>query len=150
MSSEISFVMVKPDGVQRGLIAEIFSRLEKKGFKLVGAHFMQASEELAKKHYAEHEGKKFFPGLISFLTSGPVFAMVWEGKGVVASVRQTLGVTNPLNAAPGTIRGDYGIDMGRNLCHASDSAESGIRETELWFGKDIVQWKQTNEQWLKE
>lgn len=148
--SEISFVAVKPDGVQRGLIGEIISRFEKKGFKLVAAKLIVVSQDLAEKHYAEHQGKKFFNGLISFITSGPVFAMVWEGKGVVASVRKMLGATNPLSSESGTIRGDFGCDMGRNLCHASDSIENGQREVELWFGKDIIQWKQSTESWLRE
>ncbi|HEY8552274.1 MAG TPA: nucleoside-diphosphate kinase, partial [Thermaerobacter sp.] len=121
---ERTFVMVKPDGVQRGLVGEIIARLERKGLKLVGLKMMRVSEELARRHYAAHEGKPFFPGLIRFITSAPVVAMVWEGREAVAVVRNLLGPTDGAKAAPGTIRGDLANDIGFNLVHGSDSVES--------------------------
>lgn len=148
---EQTFVAIKPDGVQRGLMGEVITRFEKKGFKLVACKFIVVSQELAEAHYDEHKGKGFFKGLISFITSGPVLAMVWEGKGVVASVRKLLGATNPLQSEPGTIRGDFGVDMGRNLVHASSDVDAGKREIALWFKKEEVQeWKQSNHTWLYE
>eukprot|EP01080_Neovahlkampfia_damariscottae_P002790 gene2790-4198_t len=148
---ERTFVACKPDAVQRGLIGEIFSRFEKRGFKLVAAKFLLPSEELAKKHYAEHSEKPFFGGLIGFITSGPVFAMVWEGKGVVAAVRKMLGATKPLESEPGTIRGDLAVDMGRNICHASATVEEGKAEIALWFKEEeLVQWKRNQETALYE
>ncbi|EON85227.1 multifunctional nucleoside diphosphate kinase/apyrimidinic endonuclease/3'-phosphodiesterase [Staphylococcus epidermidis 36-1] len=121
---ERTFLMIKPDAVQRNLIGEIISRIEKKGLKLVGGKFMQVPMELAEKHYSEHEGKPFYDKLISFITSAPVFAMVVEGENAVAVSRKIIGSTNPSEAAPGTIRGDYGLNLGRNIIHGSDSTES--------------------------
>ncbi|MEN6389030.1 MAG: nucleoside-diphosphate kinase [Syntrophomonas sp.] len=131
---EQTFVMVKPDGVQRKLVGEIISRLERKGFILRAAKMMQIDEELAGRHYAEHQGKPFFPGLVEFITSGPVVAMVWEGENAVAAVRKLMGATNPLDAAPGTIRGDLATVMSENLIHGSDSLEAAQREINLFFG----------------
>jgi nucleoside-diphosphate kinase len=127
---ERTFVMVKPDGVQRGLIGEIFSRLERRGLRLVAAKFMQVGTELAKAHYAEHEGKPFYDGLISYITSGPVLAMVWEGPRVIAVVRQTMGSTKPYEAAPGSVRHDFAVEVGRNVTHAS-ADDGGV----WWTGR---------------
>lgn len=120
---ERSFIMVKPDGVNRGLCGEIITRFERKGYKLVAAKVLIPSADLAKKHYAEHDGKPFFPKLVDFLSSGPVLALVFEGKGAVTYGRTLIGATNPLGSAPGTIRGDFGLDVGRNIIHGSDSPE---------------------------
>lgn len=125
---EKTFIMVKPDGVQRQLIGEILSRFERKGLQLAGAKLMQVSEQMAENHYAEHKGKPFFGELVEFITSGPVFAMVWEGENVVEITRQLIGKTNPKDALPGTIRGDYGMFVGKNIIHGSDSLESAERE----------------------
>lgn len=123
---EKTFIMVKPDGVQRQLIGEILSRFERKGLQLAGAKLMQVSEQMAENHYAEHKGKPFFGELVEFITSGPVFAMVWEGENVVEITRQLIGKTNPKDALPGTIRGDYGMFVGKNIIHGSDSLESAF------------------------
>ncbi|WP_305752528.1 nucleoside-diphosphate kinase [Mammaliicoccus sciuri] len=148
---ERTFLMIKPDAVQRNLIGEVVSRLERKGLKLVAAKLFQASEELAKEHYAEHVEKPFFNDLVSFITSGPVFAMVVEGKNVVEVTRTLVGETNPTKAAPGTIRGDYGIDLGRNIIHGSDSNESAEREIGLWFHQsELNDYKLNNENWVYE
>jgi nucleoside-diphosphate kinase len=148
---ERTFIAIKPDGVQRGLMGDIIQRFEAKGFTLVGMKLIQVSRELAEKHYGEHQGKPFFAGLVDFITSGPVLAMVWEGKGVVASARKMIGVTNPLNAEPGTIRGDYGIDIGRNIIHGSDAVETAQREISLWFSDaDLAPWTPTVSSWIYE
>ncbi|WP_218081471.1 nucleoside-diphosphate kinase [Anthocerotibacter panamensis] len=148
---ERTFIAVKPDGVQRGLVGPILSRFEQKGFKLVGLKLMVVSKELAEKHYAEHAGKPFFPGLVSFITSGPVVALVLEGKGVIAAARAIIGATNPLNAPPGTLRGDFGIDIGRNLIHGSDGPESASREIALWFSPDaLADWTPAVSTWIYE
>ncbi|MGD8276306.1 MAG: nucleoside-diphosphate kinase [Thiohalocapsa sp.] len=148
---EQTFVMVKPDGVQRGLVGEILARLERRGLKLVGAKFMRVSQELAAEHYAELKDKPFYPGLIDYITSSPVLAMAWEGRNAVAAVRQTLGATKPSDAAPGTIRHDYGMDVGRNLTHGSDSPENGAREVALWFKPDeLVTWDRATDAWIFE
>jgi nucleoside-diphosphate kinase len=130
---EKTFIMVKPDGVQRGLIGEVVSRFEKKGFQLVGAKLMHVSRERAEKHYAEHKDKPFFGELIEFIVSAPVFAMVWQGDNVISVSRQMIGSTNPASAAPGTIRGDFGIHTGMNLIHGSDSPESAEQEIANFF-----------------
>ena len=130
---EKTFLMVKPDGVQRNLIGEIISRFERKGFQLVGAKLMQISREMAEQHYGEHKGKPFFEELVSFITSGPVFAMVWQGENVIATARQMMGATKPQEAQPGTIRGDFGLTVGKNVIHGSDSKESAEREIALFF-----------------
>jgi nucleoside-diphosphate kinase len=146
---EKTFIMVKPDGVQRGLIGEIVSRFEKKGFQLVGAKFMTVSRELAEKHYAEHKEKPFFGELVDFITSGPVFAMVWQGNNIIATARQMMGKTNPADAAPGTIRGDFGVNVAMNIVHGSDSPESAEREIALWFGgEELVNYEKTINKWI--
>lgn len=133
---EKTFIMVKPDGVQRQLIGEILSRFERKGLQLAGAKLMQVSEQMAENHYAEHKGKPFFGELVEFITSGPVFAMVWEGENVVEITRQLIGKTNPKDALPGTIRGDYGMFVGKNIIHGSDSLESAEREIHIFFKQE--------------
>ncbi|KAK2079393.1 hypothetical protein QBZ16_003084 [Prototheca wickerhamii] len=130
---ERSFIMVKPEGVQRGLVGDIIKRFEQRGYKLVGIKVLVPGTDLANVHYGEHEGKPFFPKLVDHITSGPVVAMVWEGKEVVKTGRAMIGATNPLASAPGTIRGDFAVDMGRNIVHGSDSVESAQREIALWF-----------------
>lgn len=148
---EQTLVLVKPDGVQRGLIGEVISRLERRGLKLVGMKFMQISEEMAKTHYGEHEGKPFFPGLISFITSAPVVAMVWEGGGAIAVVRTTMGATKPSESTPGTIRGDLGLDVGRNIIHGSANAEDAEKEVNLFFdASELVSWERTVDPWVFE
>ncbi|KHD85776.1 nucleoside-diphosphate kinase [Heyndrickxia ginsengihumi] len=133
---EKTFLMVKPDAVQRHLIGNIVSRFEAKGFRLVGAKLMKISNELAEKHYAEHKDRPFFGELVEFITSGPVFAMVWEGENVIKTARQMMGSTNPSDAAPGTIRGDYGVVVRKNIIHGSDSEESAAREISLFFNEE--------------
>ncbi|ALX47960.1 nucleoside-diphosphate kinase [Lentibacillus amyloliquefaciens] len=146
---EQTFLMVKPDGVQRNLTGEIVNRFERKGFKLAGAKLMQISDELAKTHYGEHEDKPFFGELVQFITSGPVLAMVWEGDNVIATARSMMGKTNPLEAAPGTIRGDYGVTVGKNIIHGSDSPESAEKEINLFFGdNDIITYSKQDSDWI--
>ncbi|WP_251554169.1 nucleoside-diphosphate kinase [Neobacillus muris] len=130
---ERTFLMVKPDGVQRNLIGAIVSRFERKGFQLVGAKLMSIPTELAEQHYSEHKERPFFGELVDFITSGPVFAMVWQGENVIAAARQMMGSTNPKDAAPGTIRGDFGLTVGKNVIHGSDSPASAVREIGLFF-----------------
>ena len=139
---ERTLVLVKPDGVQRGLIGEVIGRLEHRGLRLVAAKFIQVSQELAETHYAIHKGKPFYNGLIEYITSAPVMAMVWEGPNAVAAIRQTMGATRPTEAAPGSIRHDFALEVGRNLTHASDSVENGEIEVALWFSPaELVDWK---------
>ena len=148
---ERTFLMIKPDGVQRNLVGEIIRRFEAKGFTLVGLKLMSVSKELAEKHYDVHKERPFFPGLVQFITSGPVVAMVWEGNGVIASARKIIGATNPLNAEPGTIRGDYGVTVGRNLIHGSDAPETAQTEISLWFkDEELVSWQPSLTSWLYE
>ncbi|XP_076352475.1 nucleoside diphosphate kinase A-like [Tachypleus tridentatus] len=148
---ERTFVMVKPDGVQRGLVGEIIQRFEKKGFKLVGMKFLQADEVLLKKHYEELAGRPFFNGLIKYMQMGPVVAMAWEGLNIVKTGRDIIGATNPMESSPGTIRGDLCIQVGRNIIHGSDSVPSAERELALWFDtKELVCWKQEMETWIYE
>lgn len=148
---ERTFVMVKPDGVQRNLVGEIISRFEKKGFKLVAMKLMQLDEAKAREHYAEHVEKPFFPGLLEYITSGPVVAMVWEGRGVVEEARKMMGKTKPSEAAPGTIRGDYGIEVGRNVIHGADAVASAQREIKIYFQEDeILSYTKTADTWLYE
>ena len=143
--------MIKPDGVQRNLIGEVIKRLETKGFTLVGLKLMSVSRELAEQHYGVHKERPFFPGLVDFITSSPVVAMVWEGEGVIASARKIIGATNPLNAEPGTIRGDYGVAVGRNLIHGSDAPETAQYEIGLWFKDgELVNWQPNATPWLYE
>ena len=146
-----TFVMIKPDGVARGLAGEIISRLEKKGLKLVAARLVMVTEAQVMDQYREHAGKPFFPSLTSYIMSGPCLPMVWEGRNAVAVVRRLIGATNPAEAAPGTIRGDLGLDTGRNLVHASDSPESAAREIGIHFtGKDMVEYRRVEEPVLYE
>ncbi|MDB9496117.1 nucleoside-diphosphate kinase [Spirulina major CS-329] len=148
---ERTFLMIKPDGVQRGLVGDIIKRFETKGFTLVGLKFMAVSRELAEQHYDVHKERPFFQGLVDFITSSPVVAMVWEGDGVVASARKLIGATNPLMSEPGTIRGDYGIQVGRNLIHGSDAIETAQREIALWFSEaELVAWESHSKAWLVE
>ena len=148
---ERTFLAVKPDGVQRQLVGEIIRRYENKGFKLVGLKLIQPTRELAEKHYAVHKERPFFAGLVDFITSGPVVAMVWEGDGVVASARKIIGATNPLTAEPGTIRGDYGANIGRNISHGSDAIETAQTEIALWFkSEELVEWERSVTSWIYE
>jgi len=148
---ERTFLAIKPDGVQRGLVGEIITRSEAKGFTLVGLKFMQVSRELAEQHYGVHREKPFFAGLVEFITSGPVVAMVWEGDGVIAAARKMIGATNPLNAEPGTIRGDLGVDIGRNIIHGSDAPETATEEVSLWFtDEELVSWQPSLSSWIRE
>jgi nucleoside-diphosphate kinase len=151
--SERTFVMVKPDGVQRGLIGEVIGRLEDRGLKLVGAKFMQIDRDLAEDHYSEHEDKSFFEGLVEFITAGPVMAMVWEGQEATEQVRNMMGETDPAESAPGTIRGDLGLDLERNVIHGSDDEDPNANEREiaLFFDEDeLIDWERINETWLYE
>lgn len=149
MHMERTFVMVKPDGVQRKLVSKVMGRFEDKGLKLVGLKMLLITPELARKHYGEHEGKPFFKNLVSFITSGPVVAMVWEGLEAIKTARSLMGKTNPLEAAPGTLRGDYGLFMGNNIVHGSDSPESAAREIGLFFAEEeLVEYTVDVEKWV--
>ncbi|MEM9948749.1 MAG: nucleoside-diphosphate kinase [Cyanobacteria bacterium P01_D01_bin.36] len=147
---EKSFIMIKPDGVQRGLVGDIIGRFETKGFKLVGLKQMEVSRELAEAHYAVHKERPFFKGLVDYIISAPVVAMVWEGEGVIASARKLIGATNPLESEPGTIRGDFGITIGRNIIHGSDAPETAASEIKLWFGEELCSWESVMQPWLYE
>ena len=148
---ERTLVLVKPDGVQRGLIGSIISRLEQRGLKLVGLKLIQVDDALARKHYGEHVDRPFFRGLVDFITSAPVVAMVWESNDAVEAVRNTMGQTNPTTSPPGTIRGDLGLDIGRNLVHGSDSLESAQREVALFFDDgELLDYERSNDRWIKE
>ena len=148
---ERSLVLVKPDGVQRALIGEVISRLERRGLRLVAAKFMQVSRELAESHYAVHKGKPFYAGLIDYITSAPVMAMVWEGPNAVAAIRQTMGATRPWEAAPDSVRHDFALEVGRNITHASDSPENGLAEAALWFKPaEQVEWTREIDKWIFE
>lgn len=144
-----TLILVKPDGMQRGLAGQIISRFEMRGLKLVGMKLMAMSRELAEKHYGEHVEKPFFEELVSFITSGPVVAMVWEGADAINAARETMGVTKPVEAKPGTIRGDFGMVVNRNLVHGSDGEESAKREIALFFDEEeLVDWTRDNERWI--
>ncbi len=149
---ERSLVILKPDAVQRGLIGPILGRLEARGLKIVGMKLMQIDEDLARRHYAVHEGKSFFPGLVEYITSGPVVVLVIAGTNVIQMIRNTVGATNPLNAAPGTIRGDYALEIGRNLIHASDSPENGETELANFFHEDelLQSFERSTDRWIFE
>lgn len=148
---ERTFLAIKPDGVQRKLVGEIIRRFEAKGFTLVGLKFLNVSAELAAAHYGVHKDRPFFAGLVEFITSGPVVAMAWEGEGVIASARKLIGATNPLNAEPGTIRGDLGANIGRNIIHGSDAPETAETEIALWFKpEELVSWEPTIFSWIHE
>jgi nucleoside-diphosphate kinase len=145
---EKTFLMVKPDGVQRNLIGEIVSRFERKGFQLVGAKLMSIPRELAEEHYGEHKERPFFGELVEFITSGPVFAMVWQGENVISTARLMMGSTNPKDAAPATIRGDYGLTVGKNVIHGSDSPASAEREIGLFFKEGVVEYSKLVNEWV--
>jgi len=148
---ERTFLAIKPDGVQRGLVGEIICRFETKGFTLIGLKFLKVSRELAEQHYDVHKERPFFAGLVEFIISAPVVAMVWEGDGVIAAARKIIGATNPLTAEPGTIRGDLGINIGRNLIHGSDAQETAQQEIALWFkDEELVNWQPHLTPWLHE
>ena len=148
---ERTFAMVKPDGVQRGLVGEIVRRYEARGLKVVGMKLMQVPRTMAEAHYAEHQGKPFYNGLVEYITSGPVVALALEGKNAVAVVRAMNGATKPWDAAPGTIRGDFALDIGRNIVHGSDSVESAQRELGIYFTKDeLVSWTPSTAKWVTE
>lgn len=149
MAVEKTFLMVKPDGVQRNLVGEIVQRFERKGFKLVGAKLMTISQELAEQHYAEHKERPFFGELVSFITSGPVFAMVWQGENVIKTAREMMGKTNPSEAAPGTIRGDFAAQVSMNIIHGSDGNESAEREINLFFNAaELVEYSREIDRWI--
>jgi nucleoside-diphosphate kinase len=151
MTTERTFIAIKPDGVQRGLVGKIIARFEAKGFKLVALKQMTASKEHLENHYADLSSKPFFPGLVKYMGSGPVVAMVWEGEGAVATGRKMLGETKPQDSAPGTIRGDFCIQVGRNICHGSDSVESANKEIALWFKpEELNDWKTCGHDWVYE
>src|SRR5512140_2502651 len=148
---EHSLVLVKPDGVQRGLVGEVIARLERRGLRLVGAKFLQVSRALAEEHYAIHKGKPFYDGLIAYITSAPVMAVVWGGPHAIAAIRQTMSATRPWQAAPGTIQHDFALEVGRNITHASDSPENGEKETALWFKPgELVSWSRDVDKWIFE
>ena len=149
--TERTLIIVKPDGVQRGLAGEVISRLERRGLKLVGLKLMQMQRELAERHYVEHQGKGFYEGLVTYITSGPVVVGVVEGPQSIAIVRSTVGATRPAEAAPGTIRGDFGVSVGRNLIHASDSTESAQREIGIFFqDSELTSWSRDTDRWIFE
>jgi len=148
---ERSLVILKPDGVQRGLIGDVIGRLERRGLRLAAMKFLSVSQTLAEQHYAVHQGKPFYEPLIKYITSGPVVVMAWEGSKAIEAIRQTVGATNPTNAAPGTLRADLAIDIGRNLIHASDGPETAAFELGLWFKpEELVEWKRDDERWVFE
>lgn len=148
---ERTLIIVKPDGVQRGLTGEIIRRFEQRGLRIVGMKFMQVSRELAEKHYAIHKGKPFYDGLVNYITSSPVVVIVLEAKNAVALARQTIGATRPHEAAPGTIRGDLAVEVGRNLVHGSDSPENGEIEVANFFAaSELISWSRNTDPWIFE
>jgi nucleoside-diphosphate kinase len=148
---ERTLILVKPDAMQRGLGFEVLRRLEQRGLKPVGVRLLLVDEALAKRHYGEHEGKPFFKGLVDYITSSPIIAAVFEGPNAVAAARQTLGATRPTDAAPGTIRGDLGVEIGRNLVHGSDSPASAEREIGIFFeGQPVIGWARDTDKWAFE
>lgn len=148
---ERTLVLIKPDAVQRGLIGEITARLEQRGLRLVAARFLLVDRSLAERHYAVHKGKPFYDGLIAYITSAPVMAMVWEGPNAIGAVRQTMGSTRPAEAAPGSIRHDFGLTVGRNLTHASDAPETAVEEVKLWFKpSELIDWSRDTDRWIFE
>ena len=151
MHQERTFIAIKPDGVQRGFISEIIGRFERKGFKLVALKQLIPSKELAQKHYGVHKDRPFFSDLVDFISSGPVVAMVWEGEGVISSARKMIGATKPLEAEPGTIRGDLAINIGRNIIHGSDGPDTASFEINLWFNnEEICDWNPSDSIWRVE
>ncbi|MCJ1288170.1 nucleoside diphosphate kinase [Xylographa opegraphella] len=151
MANEQTFIAIKPDGVQRGLVGDIISRFEKRGYKLAAIKLVTPSKQHLEKHYEDLSEKPFFKGLVTYMLSGPICAMVWEGRDAVKTGRMLLGATNPLASAPGTIRGDYAIDVGRNVCHGSDSVENAKKEIALWFEKgEVIEYKIATFDWIYE
>ncbi|CAL0305953.1 unnamed protein product [Lupinus luteus] len=148
--AEQTFIMIKPDGVQRGLVGEIISRFEKKGFYLKGLKLVTVDRAFAEKHYADLSSKPFFNGLVDYIISGPVVATIWEGKNVVLTGRKIIGATNPAQSEPGTIRGDLAVEIGRNVIHGSDSVESAAKEIALWFPDGPAEWKSALHSWIYE
>mmetsp|Transcript_15108 Transcript_15108/g.28644 ORF Transcript_15108/g.28644 Transcript_15108/m.28644 type:complete len:223 (-) Transcript_15108:153-821(-) len=149
-NQERTFLAVKPDGVQRGLVGDIIARFEKRGYKLVGLKMVWPTEEMAAAHYADLKKKPFFGGLVKFFSSGPIVCMCWEGKDIIKQGRQMLGETQPLSSKPGSIRGDYSIDLGRNICHGSDSPESAEHELKMWFPEGVNDWSKSVDAWVYE
>lgn len=149
-NQERTFLAVKPDGVQRGLVGDIIARFEKRGYKLVGLKMVWPTQEMAEAHYADLKKKPFFGGLTSFFSSGPIVCMCWEGKDIIKQGRQMLGETQPLASKPGSIRGDFSIDLGRNICHGSDSPESAEHELKMWFPEGVNDWGKTVDAWVYE
>ena len=148
---ERTFVMVKPDGVQRGLVGEVLRRFENRGYKLVALKMLSPSRELLETHYGDLKERKFFPSLISYMLMGPVVAMVWQGTSVVSTGRKIVGATNPLDSAPGTIRGDFCVETGRNIIHASDSVDNANNEIALWFTTgEVADWSRETDKWVYE
>ncbi len=148
---ERTLVLVKPDAMQRGLAGEVLSRLERRGLRLVGLRLLHVDEALAHRHYGEHEGKPFFASLVEYITSSPIVAAVFEGPSAVAAARQAMGATNPTEAAPGTIRGDLALEIGRNLVHGSDSPQSAAREIDIFFGDEpLASWERDTDRWIFE
>jgi len=151
MTMERTYLMIKPDGVERGLCGEIVARFEKRGLKLIAMKFMQIPKDVAENHYGEHKGKKFYDSLISYITSGPVLAMVWEGENAIAVCRGMMGKTNPQDSAPGTIRGDFAMVTGMNIIHGSDSPESAAREISIFFKpSELMSYQRTVDKWIYE
>lgn len=148
---ERTLVLIKPDGVQRGLIGEVIKRLENRGLRLIAGKFIQVSQDLAQEHYGIHKGKPFYRALLEYITSAPVMAMVWDGPNAVVAVRQTMGATKPTEAAPGSVRHDFGLEIGRNLTHASDTPENGEKEVALWFtDQELLEWDRSLDPWILE
>jgi nucleoside-diphosphate kinase len=150
MVNERTYIMVKPDGVQRGLVGEIIKRFEQRGFQLLAMKMIQPSTELLEDHYADLRSKSFFPSLIKYMSSGPVVCLVFSGKNIVKIGRDMLGKTNPVESASGTIRGDFAVDIGRNVCHGSDSVTSAEREIAIWFPEGVTEWSLHNHPWIYE
>mmetsp|Transcript_25476 Transcript_25476/g.46324 ORF Transcript_25476/g.46324 Transcript_25476/m.46324 type:complete len:149 (-) Transcript_25476:191-637(-) len=147
---EQSYIMIKPDGVQRGLIGEIIKRFETRGYTLKGLKLINVEKSLAEKHYEDLSSRPFFGALVDYIVSGPVCAMVWEGKNVVSTGRKMIGATNPLASEPGTIRGDFAIEVGRNVIHGSDTVENAKKEIALWFPEGLAQWEPVAKPWIYE
>ncbi len=148
---ERTLIIVKPDGVQRGLTGEIIRRFEQRGLRIIGMKFMKVDRALAEKHYAVHRERPFFKSLVEYITSGPVLVMALEGTNAIAAARNTIGATKPHESTPGSIRGDFGVEIGRNLVHGSDSVENGQQEVALWFKpEELVQWQRQTDPWIFE
>lgn len=150
MPREQTYIMIKPDGVARGLVGKIIARFEQKGFKMVGLKMCSPDQALLEEHYKDLAGKSFFGGLVKYMQMGPVVCMVWEGDNVVKTGRKMLGATKPMDSEPGTIRGDFCIDVGRNICHGSDAVDSAKREIKLWFPEGTQSFDQTGAEWIYE